>query len=543
MNFDLRMTQELCFSYIGVAAAIGQPLNISVIVRSLGQDMYRSGMSPNGGVRPGLELMAYLDGNLSSNGLDDPALNISFHLPWWDSPSSPNQNHSYLTSATIRPALDFHRRQLEIALIPFGIPHRIHDLSDQLNKPAYTWHSSAYDNMPNSPTDCTRCRLYRSVAVGVMDQVRDTYNMVHACEVANEAEKAIAIRRASGFNELFEATLKKECEVGSGSVKTHAPGPESGSRKGKEKEQFGVEVENLKRLTKELMMERGSMKWTWGVDLTEDDLQNLIRGADRDHEIPHSGYDQDLSSGGLSTTSDALDPQNLEDPNDPDLLFDRLSLPITEIPDLLPHEIQSYSIILLDPYGGELAESEPDPVIKAFGKRLNKVLMQDEVDHPVSYFDYGSEFVPRTALIPHRPWLMPRLPLILPPDNKNPFLTNPTVINSSDSEEEYPDHINIPDSTDSDDNPDHIIIPDSDSDSSSQLHLPISDDEMDVVQSEPAENTDKEMATNSDPDSDPDHIIFPSDHSESTMETFERDPNTGRFTAASFTHFPDDLLG
>ena len=40
--------------------------------------------------------------------------------------------------------------------------------------------------------------------------------MVHACEVANEAEKDIAIRRASGFNELFEAALKKECDAEKG---------------------------------------------------------------------------------------------------------------------------------------------------------------------------------------------------------------------------------------------------------------------------------------------------------------------------------------
>jgi len=52
------------------------------------------------------------------------------------------------------------------------------------------------------------------VAVGVVNQLRDTYNMVHACKVANVAEKDIAIQRASGFNELFEAALKKECERG-----------------------------------------------------------------------------------------------------------------------------------------------------------------------------------------------------------------------------------------------------------------------------------------------------------------------------------------
>ena len=34
--------------------------------------------------------------------------------------------------------------------------------------------------------------------------------MVHACEVANEAEREIGIWRASIFNELFEAALQKE---------------------------------------------------------------------------------------------------------------------------------------------------------------------------------------------------------------------------------------------------------------------------------------------------------------------------------------------
>jgi hypothetical protein len=42
------LSKELCFSYISVAAAIGQPFHIPVIVRSLRQDMYQVGMIPNG---------------------------------------------------------------------------------------------------------------------------------------------------------------------------------------------------------------------------------------------------------------------------------------------------------------------------------------------------------------------------------------------------------------------------------------------------------------------------------------------------------------
>ena len=87
-----------------------------------------------------------------------------------------------------------------------------------------------------------------------MDQVHDIYNMVHGCEIANRVERDIGIRRASGFNELYEAA-NKECALGagSGSGGTQNQPSGSGSVKGKEKEQkgkqqFGPEVESLKEL-------------------------------------------------------------------------------------------------------------------------------------------------------------------------------------------------------------------------------------------------------------------------------------------------------
>jgi len=62
------------------------------------------------------------------------------------------------------------------------------------------------------------------------------------------AEKDIAIRRASGFNELFEAALKKECERGAVEPEPGSgPGDEGGTkRKGKQPERFGPEVGKLK---------------------------------------------------------------------------------------------------------------------------------------------------------------------------------------------------------------------------------------------------------------------------------------------------------
>ena len=112
-------------------------------------------MQPNGELRLGLKLITYLDGNLSSNGLDDPALGISFELPWWNGSKAPSAT-SYLCAVTLHSALDHFRKQLAAAIIPFGVPHSICNLKEELNKPAYTWHSSVNDDdFSNPPNHCT----------------------------------------------------------------------------------------------------------------------------------------------------------------------------------------------------------------------------------------------------------------------------------------------------------------------------------------------------------------------------------------------------
>jgi len=188
----------------------------------------------------------------------------------------------------------------------------------------------------------------------------------------------------------------------------------------------------------------------------------------------------------------------------------------------------------------------------------------DEVDEPASFHDYGLEFVPQTALAPCQPWLTPHLSIMVPLSKIVYGATEHAKNSNSVStdlglEDEFPDHINI---SDSDEIPDHLIIPDSDSSPTSQIHFPLSDDEdqlsdpMDVVRSDeqsakphgavsaqevptPVLNTDSESDLSSS-----DHIVFPSDISGSpgVVAGFGHDPNTGRFTVASFAHFPDELL-
>jgi len=372
------------------------------------------------------------------------------------------------------------------------------------------------------------------------------------------------------FNELHKATINKECEsyvasgLGLGSVPNQQSG--FGSGKGKEKEQekqqFGPEVESLKELTKQLVRSGGgiaSSKWTWGVDLTNNDLLGLIRGANRQGQDSHTGYDSPLCSDSLqSEVSSALNPDKLEDPQKTQLWFDLPSSSIASIPELPPDEFPIYSDVYGVP-GEELVDPEPDLVIEAFTKRAKaeaitagKLLMQDEVNQPVSYCDYGSEFIPQIALIPKRPWLMPRLPIILPPTNNTTIPPTNIATNldnmgtKSDADNQLPD---LPGS-ESDSFSGHIPDSDSvpDSSTSSELSFPVSDDHgsvaMDVVWSDEHDIPMPDAGSDSGSD-----IVFPESPvatrtigPSGVMVGIERDPNTGRFTAASFANFPDELL-
>ena len=352
--------------------------------------------------------------------------------------------------------------------------------------------------------------------------------------------------------------MKRECEQGksqSGLGSGPANEPGSGS-KGKGKQQFGPEVEDLKKLMKNLVKEgseQAARKWTWGVDLTDEDLRCLIRGADSQSDVPHLGYDQDLSTGSLRcVTSEALDPANLDDWNDEDLLFDELSTPVHEVPELCTPEIERYSLILLGPSGDPIAESEPNPVIANFIKSTRtkkKLLMQDEVNKPAGYLDYETDFHPQRALIPHRPWLTPQLPIILPPSTivcgtTEWAETSKSVCTDLDMDPTFPDHIVISKSED------HPMIQDLAS-PPSQILFPVSDsessDQMDVVSNEQSAQPQGANTDGNDSDSDSDHINLPYDFPRSddlrpSITGFGHDPSTGHFTAASFANFPDDLV-
>ena len=426
-----------------MAAAIGRSIDIPIIVRSLGHDLYRFGLRPTTRFRPGVELLIYIDGNLSSFGVDDPNLRVeNFLLSWWSASTRPKNHSSYLSFSTLSAALAQHRTHLSNPDLTKSSRERV-DLTAELNKPTYSWHPEALAELDNP---CTRCRLYRAVSLGAADKLRDVINRVHGLEIASQGEGDIGMRRASTFYELYDTVLKKEVDsetmmgsgagLGSGSAygsgRTFTKdlwGGKKGKGKAKEvsaivetiREQAEEQWRELARDPGELSFKNRKSKWTWGVELDSNDIWQMIRGADKQCQIPHSGYDDELATGKLRSSSPIPSPNAIADIDDPNTRFDALSHDFPFIRDLCPEEIPiafAFPTLHYRAFGetesGSVAKSPPlsGSEYVAVAEERNarerkKRVMQNEANDPEQPSTSDSASIISKGSPPRRPWLGP----------------------------------------------------------------------------------------------------------------------------------------
>lgn len=621
---QLTLPQELCFSYIGVAAAIGQAINIPVIIRSLGHDLYRVGFNPDTNFQAGLDFLTYLDGNLSGDGPDDPNLQVTeFHLAWWTQSSAPQKYIEYLSFMTIRDALEVHRIQLEKIpkRTPGSAPRPSHF---QFTKPGYIWHPAV--KSAEGP-DCNRCRLYRAVSHGTVTPLRDIRNMVHGCQVASEAERDVGIRRASIMNSIFEAVLQKEGppdQLGPDASKSSRGASKAKKQKQKRREMIDLTqaqaakelvqqtevidltvdavmdspsgsgmlpgssepdpelttntmspLESLKMTIKDIVIDviGASKKWTWGVELTKEDLEGMVRGIDRVGHV-HSGYDSELHTGSLlSTVSQYMDPDTIEDIHDLDLKFDAMSADVASVRSLEPHEFPvAFTFPPLHHLSACDTDSEPDSVIKAFIKKAvwtkGKRQLQEEIegdsdiysdeaptspipsfpDHLIQKLHAPGLAVPGLAALRLAVPQSPECPVHIVSDDSSLAEHEMDVSMSEDEMQMLP----VGDLGASSDNflgpgpgiPMVVIAADSDSD-----HNPTSEESGRPVTTFIVPQFDEESPLRiptaievSDSDSEDDDVHQQSGLVIPAGSGVSRDPLTGLYTAASFAHFQDDWV-
>ena len=325
-----------------MAAAAGQILDIPIIIRSLSRDFYRSAIRKNYSIGLDREFLLALDTGIIAAAAHPTAAGFKtaagyiinrFHNSWWsqdsfESNSIINENH-FLQINNIDECLEFHRREI------ISFPPASSNTSSFTSKPNYIWKPEAAE--PITQTDrCRRCRLYRAVAMGTLDEHRDIRNQVQGMETVFATQKQQALRRASGFNQLFEYLSIKEHDptaaasvfpnhdvshsvtvpdsIENESLRKIRPQSKKG---GKFAVRRAAGAATRKSAIADLKKVENvpSLKWTWGVDMDHSDLPALHRSIDLAKRLPHSGYDTSLLQGSdtrsmSSLTHDVLDFEN-----------------------------------------------------------------------------------------------------------------------------------------------------------------------------------------------------------------------------------------
>ena len=305
-------------------AAIGQSFDIPIFLRTLAFQLYQS-QAPFS-LPIDREFLLSLDAGSDSEDL--AAAVDSYHLPWWNFDEQPSSD-GMICDNTINEALRYHRSfTANNAIMPFKV-----------NKYRYTWPRHLLNDPKGLPVNCDRCRLYRGVALGVLDNLQDLRHQVHALEVTAEYHSDIAERRAAGFFQLYDAALMKELSD-SNNEEGKGKGKQNTKPKGNKKRQAAAVRETaaaeFNRLTN-----LPSLKWHCCLDLTVEDILALghpLGTGLKSGVHQHSGYNSSLpwgrygedSSGPASPTFSASNIVS-------DIADDNVDVPELDVKDIPTH--------------------------------------------------------------------------------------------------------------------------------------------------------------------------------------------------------------
>jgi hypothetical protein len=263
-----------------MAAAIGHACNIPFILRRLASNFYRNAPASLP-VTFDLDFLLALDAGCDTDDIARPV--ASYRLEWW------TQDGSLLLSfETLDTCLE-HFQALtglpDVMPLPF-------------KKPAYTWSRHLSTRSDGGLPACTKCNLYRSVALGALDDMQDLRHLAHGLEVTADSQLRTAKRDAGAFFQLYEAAMLKAIQ----------------------EEDIPGEVTSMP-----------NSNWTSGPTLTRSEVLNLFRPPPEVRPRAHSGYNVSLSPGPRHDDSSiALSPG--------------MGINVFDIPDFLHHRVPSLEL-------------------------------------------------------------------------------------------------------------------------------------------------------------------------------------------------------
>ena len=269
--------------FVSLASATGQALDLPIFFRSVAESLTFLNESQlplefNDG------LLATLDNGCDS---DSPAaLATSYACDWWNAVAEPSPDRK-LTLHNLEFALVHHGTQR-----PYTVAHPI---------PTFLPLGHVVANLT-----CETCWQYRDLASDAVAELQGIFTFTQATETLVHNRWETDIRRAQGLHTLYNAILQKEIDspdTNTIKVSTSALPLASMSALAICPPQINnVRVHRTSQCvfnsaTAELaclqVMPPGSHKWTWGAELSVDDVRQLVP-LPGPSTGPHSGYNNSL---------------------------------------------------------------------------------------------------------------------------------------------------------------------------------------------------------------------------------------------------------
>lgn len=261
-----------------------------------------------------------------------------YEVNWWAGNSPPQDSELLNSLASIYSCLVLHREQLKsrssaTTAAPATATSAIAALARAALAPGETTSATATaltsdanpsfrSSLPQVALHCNRCIMYRNAAMDALHSLKALRLQLHAKETIFENQHLLSMRRASGFNTLFEHVVIKETELPSPSpaipsasapistpqldqrlLHNQKSANRSPPRPASRKRLTNLQLANILRehaqADHDRLTQHPSLKWTWGTDLHERDVRKLFRAADTGYRLPHTGYDESLPDGEL----------------------------------------------------------------------------------------------------------------------------------------------------------------------------------------------------------------------------------------------------
>ncbi|KAF8804423.1 hypothetical protein BYT27DRAFT_7025902, partial [Phlegmacium glaucopus] len=276
-------------SYVGIANAIGQTVDVPIIVRSLADSMAML-QQDDLPIPFDPEFLMMLD--IGAHESDNKSRVVEkYNRAWWNGRKPRSLAIAKILDHSCLPKC-LHMHKIQLASTCRG---EIVDCPQVPAKPTMPA-ALAGAGTDASAGQCQQCVLYRDILGDTLRDFLDVHRFSNTMSTASKNQWHLDMRRASTFNLLHEAAVIKESSTpASDELAQQVHGINTSTSASLQQASIAeVAEQELHRLR---ALPPTSHKWTWGESLTDAEVVALRRSGTRPAQASHSGYDISLREG------------------------------------------------------------------------------------------------------------------------------------------------------------------------------------------------------------------------------------------------------